>query len=240
MFSPPLTFYGATAIYLSSHFLIHILSTNFCVPYLHSEWLCWSFLLFAAKLVRPSKNEDQNTTTQSDKLALAIAAVCAFRTVGGVDWALVCPCVLLVRSPTNPLLPIATTHAIGAIHRTPGCQYKPSTRVSRKGSACRDSLPPWVLRFETRSGFGSNPCATVCGLASTDTIFSMAGLRRTYFRLCPDGRLHVDLRTKRRTVVGTGSGSDTSTLSCDIMAGLSCLDHDAVDCPQDLFANKVF
>ncbi|KAL9123909.1 MAG: hypothetical protein Q9175_008285, partial [Cornicularia normoerica] len=88
MFSPPVTFYGATVIYLSSHFLIHILSRNFRLPYLHSEWLCWSFLLLAANLVRPSKHHDQDATTQSDKLALAIAAVCAFRTIGGVDWAL--------------------------------------------------------------------------------------------------------------------------------------------------------
>lgn len=88
MFSPPFTFYGATAIYLSSTFLIHILSTNFRVPYLHSEWLCWSFLLLAAKLARPSKDDDQGATTRSDKLALAIAALCAFRTIGGVDWAL--------------------------------------------------------------------------------------------------------------------------------------------------------
>ena len=93
MFSPLVNFYGATAIYLSSHFLIHVLSSNFRVPFLHSEWLCWSFLLLAANLVRPSsKDDDQDATTQSDKLALAIAAVCAFRTIGGVDWALVCPC----------------------------------------------------------------------------------------------------------------------------------------------------
>lgn len=104
MFSPPVTFYGATAIYLSSYFLIHILSSNFRVPYLHSEWLCWSFLLFAAKLLRPSKDDDQDATTQSDKLALAIAAVCAFRTIGGVDWALVRPCFSRACAPAYPLV----------------------------------------------------------------------------------------------------------------------------------------
>ena len=92
MFSSHLTFYGATAIYLSSYFLIHILSTNFHLPYLYSEWLCWAFLLLAAKWLRPSTGDEKDATTYSDKLALAIAAVCAFRTVGGVDWALVCPC----------------------------------------------------------------------------------------------------------------------------------------------------
>lgn len=104
MFSPPVTFYAATAIYLSSYFLIHILSSNFRVPYLHSEWLCWSFLLFAAKLLRPSKDDDQDATTQSDKLALAIAAVCAFRTIGGVDWALVRPCFSRACAPAYPLV----------------------------------------------------------------------------------------------------------------------------------------
>ena len=90
MFPSPFAFYGVLALYLASHFLIHFLSSSFEIPYLHSEWLCWIFLLLAAKL-HPAKDDDQDTTSQSDKLALTIAAVCAFRTVGGVDWALVCP-----------------------------------------------------------------------------------------------------------------------------------------------------
>ena len=90
MTSPPCTFYGPTAIYLSAHFLIYFLSSTFRLSYLHSEWLCWSFLLLAATFIRPSKYDDRDTTAKPDKLALAIAAVCAFRTIGGVDWALVC------------------------------------------------------------------------------------------------------------------------------------------------------
>ena len=119
MFTPPFTFYGAAAIYLASHFLIHILSSNFRLPYLHSEWLCWSFLLLAAKLVGPSKQDDQDATTQSDKLALAIAAVCAFRTIGGVDWALVRSGIPLACAPTYRLILIAATHTLVAIHDTP-------------------------------------------------------------------------------------------------------------------------
>ena len=101
MFFPPFIFYAATAIYLSSHFLIHILSTNFRLPYLHSEWLCWSLLLLLAILLPPSKPDDHDATSQPDKLALAIAAVCAFRTIGGVDWALVRSCISLVYTPTD-------------------------------------------------------------------------------------------------------------------------------------------
>lgn len=87
----PFTFYGAIAVYLSSHFLIHVLSSNFRLPYLHSEWLCWLFLLLAAKLVRPSTRDNHDADIQSDKLALAITAVGAFRTIGDVNWALVYP-----------------------------------------------------------------------------------------------------------------------------------------------------
>ena len=101
MFSQPSTFYGATALYLSSHFLIHILSSCFLAPFLHSEWLCWAFLLLAAKFVRPSKDDDRDAATQPDRLALVIAAVCAFRTIGGVDWALVVPFTLLAYAPTD-------------------------------------------------------------------------------------------------------------------------------------------
>lgn len=239
MFSPPFTFYGATAIYLSSHFLIHILSTNFRVPYLHSEWLCWSFLLLAAKLARPSKDDDQDATTRSDKLALAIAALCAFRTIGGVDWALVCPCISIACASTYHPMLLATTHSLVAIDRTPSFYRKPSTRVSRKGSACRKCPPPWTLFFEISPGPFSRSCDIVCSLASTVPLFSMADLRRSNFRACPNGRLHVDPRTKRRTLVRAGRGPDTSTPFCNIMAGLSCTDHDVADCAQILFANKV-
>ncbi len=209
MFSPALTFYGVTAIYLSCYYLIHILSGSFRLPYLHSEWLCWSFLLLAAKLRRPTDNIDQDDTTpsdklQSDKLALAIAAVCAFRTVGGVDWALVCLCISLACPSTEPLVPIAPTHSIVAPHHPQTFQHKPSTRVARKGSVCRDCHLLCTLFLEISPGPCSYSCGTVRSLAYTSTVFSMADLRRSCFRPCPNGRLHVDLRAKNGTDVRAG------------------------------------
>ena len=101
MSSPAFTFYGASAIYLSSYFLIHSLSSSFRLPYLHSEWLCWLFLLLAAKIVRPSTRDNHDADIQSDKIALAIAAVGAFRTIGDVNWALVYPSTSLAHPPTD-------------------------------------------------------------------------------------------------------------------------------------------
>lgn len=241
MFSPPFTFYAAAAIYLSTFFLIHILSSNFRVPYLHSEWLCWLFLLLATKLVTPSNDDDQDATTQSDKLALAIAAVCAFRTIGGVDWALVCLCVPKIAcAPTDPPVLIATTHALVAAHHTPSVENEePSTRIGREGSAGQNRFLSWTRIFDISPSLCSASCVTVCSLASTATIFSMADLRRSYFRPHPNGRLHVDARTERRTLVRAGRGPDTSTFSCNIMAGFSCTDHDVADHAQNLPANKV-
>ena len=121
MFSLPFTFYATTATYLISHFLIQILSATFRIPNLHSDWLCWSFLLLTAKLfTRPFKDDDHHdATAQSDKLALAIAAVCAFRIIGGVDWALVRPCISPVFPPTDLIRFSATTHAVVAPRRAP-------------------------------------------------------------------------------------------------------------------------
>ena len=239
MFSPPFFFFAATAVYLSSYFLIHILSSSFAVPYLHSEWLCWSFLLLAAKLIPPFNHHDQDVKTQPDKLALAIAAVCALRTIGGVDWAFVCGEISLAHPPTDPLLLVATAHAIVAAHHTPSLQHKPSTRVSREGSAGRDSLPPWTLCLAISTDPCPDPCPVVCGLASTSPLFSMADLRRSLLRPCPHGRLHVDTRTRRRTLVRTGSPPNISTLCCNIMADFSCPDHDVAHCAQKLLANKI-
>ena len=68
----------------------------------------------------------------------------------------------------------------------------------------------------------------------------MADLRRSLFRLHTNASLHVNLRTKRRILVGAGRRPDPSTLSCDIMAGFGCIDHDVTDYAQILLANKVF
>ena len=68
----------------------------------------------------------------------------------------------------------------------------------------------------------------------------MAGLRRTYVRPCLDARLHIDPRTKRRTVVRAGGGPDIAALSCNIMAGPRCTDHDVADGAQNLLAKEVF
>ena len=240
MFPSPFTFFGATAIYLSSHFLIHILSSSFRVPYLHSEWLCWSFLLLVANLARPGKDDDQDATAQSDKLALAIAAVCAFRTVGGVDWALVCPYTLPCCATTDPLLLIASAHALVAVRHTPSVERQSSTRVPRKGSGCPHGLLPSILCRKIGSSVLSDPCSTVRSLASTTTIFGVADMRRSRFCPCPHGRLHVDPRTKGRTVVRAGRRPDTNTLPCDIMAGLGRPDGNVPDRAQNLLANKVF
>ena len=120
MSSPPFTFYGATAIYLSSHFLIHFLSSNFRLPYLHSEWLCWLFLLLAAKLNRPSTRDNYDANIQPDRLALAIAAVGAFRTIGDVNWALVCPSISLTYPPADLCSkPLLTPLSLLIVHQTP-------------------------------------------------------------------------------------------------------------------------
>ena len=142
--------------------------------------------------------------------------------------------------PTDPLVLIATAHALVPVHRTPSFYHKTSTRVSRKGSASRNFPLPWTPFLEINPDPCPRSCGTVCSLASTSTVFSMASLRRGYFRPCPHGRLHVDPRTKRRTLVRAGRGPDTSTPSCNIMAGLGCTDHDVADCAQSLLADKVF
>lgn len=240
MFSSHLTFYGASAIYLSSDFLIHLLSTTFHLPSLHSEWLCWAFLLFAATYIRPSIGDEKNVTTHSDKLALAIAAVCVFRSIGGVDWALVCPCLWLTCPPHLPFVLIATTHPFVARHHSPSLPHRSSTRVSRKTSARRNSLLPWNPLGKIGPGLSSDTCRTVCGLASTSILFSMANLRRSLFRPHPHARLRVDPRTKRRTLVGAGRRRDISTLSCGVMAGFGCPDHDVTDCAKILLANQAF
>lgn len=76
-------------------------------------------------------------------------------------------------------------------------------------------------------------------MASASALFGMADFRRTVFRPCPNGRLHVDLRTERGSIVRAGSELHISTLSCNIMAGLSRVDYDAPDCAQKLPAKKV-
>ena len=79
----------------------------------------------------------------------------------------------------------------------------------------------------------------VCGLASTRTLFSMADLRRGLLRPDPHDRLHVDTRKKGTSVVRTGYGADTSTLSGCLLASFSGTDHDVADFPQKLRAKKV-
>lgn len=135
---------------------------------------------------------------------------------------------------------IATPHPLVARHHTPGLQHRSSTRVSRKSSARRNYRLPWSLLCKIGPGLSSNSCGPVRDLASTSTLLSMADLRRSLLRFHPNVRLHVDPRTKRRILVGAGRRPDPSTLSCDIMAGFGCTDHDVTDCAQILLANKVF
>lgn len=135
---------------------------------------------------------------------------------------------------------IATPHPLVARHHTPSLQHRSSTRVSRKSSARRKHRLSWILLCKIGPDFSSNSCGPVRSLASTSTLFSMADLRRSLLRLHPNARLHVGPRTKRGIPVGAGCRPDPSTLSCNIMPGSGCTDHDVTDCAQTLPANKVF
>ena len=133
----------------------------------------------------------------------------------------------------------ATTYTRVATRLSPSFQRQSSPRVSRKGPACWKSVVPWTLLFDIGPSLGSSSCNTICGLASANTVFSMAHLQWSLF--CPGSNchLHVDPRAKRRNVVRTGRGLHTSTLSSNIMASPSCPDHDATNYAQNIFPDKI-
>lgn len=139
-----------------------------------------------------------------------------------------------------PFVLIATTHPLVARHNSPNLQHRFPTRVSRKVSARRNSLLPWNPLDKIGPGLSSDTCRTVRGLASSSTLFSMANLRWSLLRPHPNARLRVDPRTERRILVGAGRRRDTSTISCDIVAGSGSPDNDVADCAQILFANQIF
>lgn len=134
---------------------------------------------------------------------------------------------------------IATTYTRIATHPSPSFERQSSPRVSRKSRACWKCVVPWTLFFDIGPSLGSSSCDTVCGLASAKTVFSMAHLRWSLFCPGPNGHLHVDPRAKRRTIVKTGRGPHTSTLSSNIMASPSCPDHDATNCAPNLFPDEI-
>ena len=133
----------------------------------------------------------------------------------------------------------ATTYTRVATRLSPSFQRQSSSRVSRKGPACWKSAVPWTRFFDIGPCLGSSSCDTICGLASANTVFSMAHLQWSLFCPGPNGHLHVDPRAKRRTVVRTGRGLHTSTLSSNIVASPSCPDHDVTHCAQNFFPYQI-
>lgn len=111
--SPQASFYASIAIYLGSIYTVDLLSTRLRVPHLHTEWLCWCFLLVASKFDRGSKVVDTDAGSRADQLALAIAAVSLFRTIGDSEWAIVGRVTRVAHTTTtDSVTPTAHTHAI--------------------------------------------------------------------------------------------------------------------------------
>lgn len=82
-------FYGAIALYSFAVLLNNLLSIKYSVSQVQSEWLCWCILLGLGRFFRPSKPQDDDHDDRPDRLAMAIAAICLFRMLGRVDWAVV-------------------------------------------------------------------------------------------------------------------------------------------------------
>jgi len=83
-------FYGAISIYLLSYYFLTAISSIYPVSHVQSEWLCWCILLGLSKIVPSARSlQDEEHEDRPDKLAMAITAVCLFKSLGRVEWAVV-------------------------------------------------------------------------------------------------------------------------------------------------------
>lgn len=90
MLSLQAALYASIIVYIASIYTVLSIARVSFIPHLHSEWLCWCILWLISKIAQDTKGAVYNDATiRPDKLAMAIAAVCLFSSIGRVYWALV-------------------------------------------------------------------------------------------------------------------------------------------------------